>query len=320
MGRCIDCEGQCSCSTKAISQNSVQGKKGDAGLNGKTPILQMGTVTTLNPTDPATAQISLLSGVTYKLDLGIPRGHDGNNGEVGPPAPPPSIGQEYDLVMPANFPQYSDTNKPRVQQIGNLLALKGVLWVPPTIIDADPSRAASNHVTDFTYCNDNTSDHEGVNFGVALTTNWPSQVPLPAVAYQTNMFMSRRVTVYGNPDALTGAYVIPIRDYCLFYITSAGVVGIAMIRDAEYPTSGVGIEFSDARRLFPTKATAGEYVRDYEDYSLSQAADGETNLVTKNLITGGIKPKFRYTFDAGKSTDVGGFVINLDGIFLPVTP
>lgn len=50
---------------------------GSAGANGTTPTLVMGTVTTLASGSSATANLVLVSGTTYRLDLGIPQGPTG---------------------------------------------------------------------------------------------------------------------------------------------------------------------------------------------------------------------------------------------------
>lgn len=50
---------------------------GSAGANGTTPTLVMGTVTTLASGSSATANLVLVSGSTYRLDLGIPQGPTG---------------------------------------------------------------------------------------------------------------------------------------------------------------------------------------------------------------------------------------------------
>ena len=58
------------------------------GADGKTPVLEAGTVTTLEPGQDATASVTAngqdeQGNPKYKIDLGIPQGEPGSSGSVG---------------------------------------------------------------------------------------------------------------------------------------------------------------------------------------------------------------------------------------------
>lgn len=67
-------------------EQGIKGDKGDTGDTGKTPQLEVGTVTTLDPSEPASAEITQIGTTAsgdplYQINLGIPQGIKGLNGE-----------------------------------------------------------------------------------------------------------------------------------------------------------------------------------------------------------------------------------------------
>ena len=69
-------------------QQGIQGPKGDEGDEGKTPVFDIGTITTLNAGEQATVSLNpngtdLSGNPKYKLNFGIPKGEKGANGKDG---------------------------------------------------------------------------------------------------------------------------------------------------------------------------------------------------------------------------------------------
>lgn len=73
---------------KSERLKGAPGAPGTPGANGKTPVLEAGTVTTLEPGQDATASVTAngqdeQGNPKYKIDLGIPQGEPGSSGSVG---------------------------------------------------------------------------------------------------------------------------------------------------------------------------------------------------------------------------------------------
>lgn len=74
--------------TGAAGEKGEQGNDGNDGSNGvdgKTPVFETGTITTLEPDQPATCNISKIGddpqgNPIYKVDVGIPKGNTGEPG------------------------------------------------------------------------------------------------------------------------------------------------------------------------------------------------------------------------------------------------
>ena len=77
----------------------IQSGSTQEGADGKTPILNIGDVTTLEPGENATAQLEAdgsdeNGNPKYKLNLGIPKGANGINGEDGADGAPGTNGKD----------------------------------------------------------------------------------------------------------------------------------------------------------------------------------------------------------------------------------
>lgn len=71
-----------------IGSQGPKGEKGENGIDGKTPSFEIGQVSTLEPGSLATASVTsdgtdTLGNPKYKINLGIPKGQQGDIGEVG---------------------------------------------------------------------------------------------------------------------------------------------------------------------------------------------------------------------------------------------
>lgn len=88
-----------------INVSIPKGEKGDPGEgigipgeNGKTPVFEMGNVSTLKPEEPVSAQIvpngnDESGNPKYKINLSIPKGQQGNPGSPGEPGSPGADGK-----------------------------------------------------------------------------------------------------------------------------------------------------------------------------------------------------------------------------------
>ena len=70
-------------------QQGEKGNPGNAGADGKTPVFETGTVTTLEPGSEVTASVTpdgtdALGNPKYRINVGIPKGYDGSDGSDGP--------------------------------------------------------------------------------------------------------------------------------------------------------------------------------------------------------------------------------------------
>lgn len=66
-------------------ENGNDGNDGDDGIDGKTPVFETGTISTLEPDQPATCTITKIGddpqgNPIYRVDVGIPKGNTGEPG------------------------------------------------------------------------------------------------------------------------------------------------------------------------------------------------------------------------------------------------
>ena len=89
-----------------------QGKPGDAGADGKTPVFETGTVTTLDPGTEVSVSVvrdgeDASGNPKYRINVGIPKGYDGSDGSAGKDGVTPSITAKATVDSTSGTPQVS---------------------------------------------------------------------------------------------------------------------------------------------------------------------------------------------------------------------
>ena len=93
-------------------QRGAQGEPGDDGADGKTPVFETGTVTTLEPGTEVSVSVvrdgeDASGSPKYRINVGIPKGYDGSDGSSGKDGVTPSITVEATVDSTSGTPQVS---------------------------------------------------------------------------------------------------------------------------------------------------------------------------------------------------------------------
>jgi hypothetical protein len=213
-----------------------------------------------------------------------------------------------DINLNTGYPVLDYTLRPQYRKIGDMVHLRGTLYIAPLNFDSS-NLAAANIGVDNTYVSvvgDALTFKVGVTENIALTAAPPRTFVVPGI------LCSRRYEATGSDGT---RYWMPISTVLTLIISPTGEIRIASVKDVEdysglMPGSNSSNTVFGAHpyRLLTTNLASGDPFPDFSNASLANATTSALELPPYLTVTA---PE---NIDTTKPSMLGGFSIKLDGM------